>query len=817
MKIKEIVSKMSLKEKASLMSGKNFWETQEIEKYGIPSMFLADGPHGVRRQEAAADHLGLNESLKATCFPPAVSLANTWNEALVKNVGKALGKEALVQKVNVLLGPGTNIKRNPLCGRNFEYYSEDPYLSGKIAAGLISGVQDNGISACAKHFAVNNQEERRMVIDAVVDQRAFREIYLTPFEIAVKQGKVSTIMSSYNRINGTYANENELLLNQILREQWKFKGMVVTDWGGNNDRVLALKAGNDLEMPGNNGETDEDIIKAIENGELDEKYLDEAVERVLNIVFKTSESINKNKENFDIEKHHNIAYQAAQEAVVLLKNDGILPISGAKKVAIIGDFAKTPRYQGAGSSIVNPTKLDSTLDVIAGYDFEFVGYERGFKRYGKKSKGLVKKALKLANNADFVLLYIGLDEISEAEGMDRKDMKLPENQLILIDELVKLDVPVIAVLSTGAQIELPFTSKVSALIHGHLLGQAGARAVLDVVTGKVNPSGKLSESIPFKYEDVSTSTYFPGKEMTVEHRESIYVGYRYFEKAKLKTQYPFGYGLSYTKFEYKNLEVTDKGVSFELTNVGDVAGSEVVQLYVGKEENGVFRPIKELKGFKKVSLKPKQTAKVKIDFDEYTFRYWDLETNQFEVEKGNYQIYLNSSLHDNKLKGELHLEGTIEKPKNKKKQLPTYYSGNIKEVKAEEFRDLLGYEIPNPHFEFIKKKRIVVGYNTTVAELRYARGWTGRFFAWAIRVAPRLLSFFGQKQLANTIYMGMHHQPMRGISRMTNGALSWGQLDGLLLMFNGKFFKGLKKFFKEGKVKKLRNKRIKKEKADESN
>ena len=367
----------------------------------------------------------------------------------------------------------TNIKRNPLCGRNFEYYSEDPYLSGKIAAGLISGVQDNGISACAKHFAVNNQEERRMVIDAVVDQRAFREIYLTPFEIAVKQGKVSTIMSSYNRINGTYANENELLLNQILREQWKFKGMVVTDWGGNNDRVLALKAGNDLEMPGNNGETDEDIIKAIENGELDEKYLDEAVERVLNIVFKTSESINKNKENFDIEKHHNIAYQAAQEAVVLLKNDGILPISGAKKVAIIGDFAKTPRYQGAGSSIVNPTKLDSTLDVIAGYDFEFVGYERGFKRYGKKSKGLVKKALKLANNADFVLLYIGLDEISEAEGMDRKDMKLPENQLILIDELVKLDVPVIAVLSTGAQIELPFTSKVSALIHGHLLGRQG--------------------------------------------------------------------------------------------------------------------------------------------------------------------------------------------------------------------------------------------------------------------------------------------------------------------------------------------------------
>ncbi|NLN50443.1 MAG: glycosyl hydrolase [Acholeplasmataceae bacterium] len=811
MDINKIVKKMTLEEKVSLMSGKNFWETQEITKHQIPSMFLADGPHGVRKQAAAADHLGLNESLKATCFPPAVSLANTWNKELVTKIGTTLGEEAKAHRVNILLGPGTNIKRNPLCGRNFEYYSEDPYLAGQIAAAQIVGIQKNDVSACVKHYAVNNQEERRMVIDSVVDQRALREIYLTPFEMAVKQGEVKTVMSAYNKVNGVFANENEFLLKTILREQWGFNGIIVTDWGGNNDRVLALKAGNDLEMPGNAGETDLEILKAVQSGEIEEEILDEAVKRLLEVTLKTNSNITGSPDSFSVEKNHQVAYQAATEAIVLLKNDNVLPLKKGKKVAIVGDFAANPRYQGAGSSIVNPTKLESTLDVIAEYEFDFIGYAKGFKRYGKKSKNLISKAKKLSAKAEVILLYLGLDEITEVEGLDRPNMKLPENQLFLLEELSKLNVPLVVVLSTGSQIELPFIDKISALVHGHLLGQAGAKALLDVIVGKVNPSGKLSETIPIKYEDVSTAKYFPGKEKTVEYRESIYVGYRYFEKNQIGVRYPFGFGLSYTNFLYSDLTITSQGVSFKLTNAGKVEGKEVVQFYVGMKDSKIFRPVKELKGFAKINLKPEQTKQVNIAFDDYTFRFWNQETGKYEVETGKYQIYINSSLNKNELLDEIEVMGTLEKIVSLQTVLPNYYSGKINNVSDEEFEKILGYPIPNPHRKYVKRNRIVVGYNTTVAELRYAKGWTGRFFAWAMRVAPKLLKVIGKKQLANTIYMGMYHQPMRGISRMTNGMISWSQLEGLLIMFNGKFFKGLTKFRKEARIKRKKNKMKKKE------
>ena len=803
MKKRKIVENMTLDEKASLMSGKDFWQTQDLPKHNIPSLFLADGPHGVRKQAAAADHLGLNESLKSTCFPTAVSLANTWNKDLVCEVGKTLGKEAKSQRVNVLLGPGTNIKRNPLCGRNFEYYSEDPFLAGNIVSSQIKGIQSSGVSACVKHFAANNQEERRLVIDSIIDERTLREIYLTPFEMAVKDGKVKALMSAYNKVNGVYANENNHLLREILRNEWGFKGVLITDWGGNNDRIQSLIAGSDLEMPGNAGETNKEIVKAIKEGILDEKYLDEAVNRLLDLAFTTDEEITNNQEEVDIEKHHNIAYEAASEAIVLLKNENnTLPLNNKERVAIIGNFAKEPRYQGAGSSIVNPTILDRPHDFIKEYDLNYVGFAEGFKRYGKRSKKLIKEAKNLALKSDVILLYVGLDELTEVEGLDRSNMKLPKNQLELISELSQLNKKIILVLSCGSAIEMPFAKKVNAIVHGYLLGQAGARAMLDVLVGKVNPSGRLSESIPVKYEEVSSAPYFPGKEISVEYREGLYIGYRYFEKNDIPVTYSFGFGLSYTDFAYSDLIIDEKGVKFKIKNIGNIKGKEVAQLYIGKKDSKIFRAKKELKGFIKVEVEPNETKEVEILFDEYTFRYWNVKTNKFEIESGIYEIYISKSINHNCLLGTIELNGTTDIIPYDKNEVPSYFLGDIKKVELTEFIKLLGFEPPYPFRKYVKKNRIIVEYNTTVAELKFAKGWTGRIFAWGISVTPKILRFFGKKQFANTIYMGMYHQPMRGLSRMSNGGVSWGQLDGLILMFNGKFFKGLAKFLRERKKKK---------------
>lgn len=804
MNYKELLKTMTLEEKVSLLSGKNFWQTRDIEKYDIPSMFLADGPHGIRKQKLAADHLGLNPSIESTCFPTAAALANSFDAELVKEVGKSIGEEAIAQQVNVVLGPGTNIKRNPLCGRNFEYYSEDPYLSGKIASSLIKGIQETGVSACVKHYAVNNQEYRRLVVDSVVDERTLREIYLTPFEMAVKQGKVKTIMSSYNKVNGTYANENNHILREILRNEWGFDGVVVTDWGGNNDRVQALIAGNDLEMPTTDGETNLDILKAIQNNEISEKLVDESVERLLKLIETTHEVVRDAKPEFDVEKHHELALKMAQSSIVLLKNDNkTLPVKENTKVAIIGDFALTPRYQGAGSSLVNPTKLDKTLDLVKDYDIDYIGFEKGFNRFGKKSEKLVKKAISLANKADVVLLYLGLDEASEAEGLDRKDMKLPENQVHLVKELSKLNKKLVAIMSCGSAVELDIVENVDAMVHGYLLGQAGAKALLDVVFGKVNPSGKLAESLPFRYEDNSTSPYFPGNKHTTLYKEGLYVGYRYYDKADVKVRFPFGYGLSYTTFEYSALKVTDNKVSFVIKNTGEYDGSEVVQLYVGNKDSKILRSVKEFKGFEKVYLKKGESKIIEIPFDEYTFRYFNTLTNKYEVEEGTYQIYIGSSSQDIRLRGELEVKGTTEKLPDYSK-LPTYLSGNVHKVSDEEFELLLGEKLPYSSFECGDEKRIVIGYNSTVSDLRCARGFMGRLFEGSIRLAYNTLLLLKKRGTANTLMMGVYHQPMRSISRMSGGIISFGQLDGMIMMFNGKFFKGLSKFFKENKIKKIR-------------
>jgi beta-glucosidase len=803
MRYKHLIEKMTLEEKASLMSGKDFWQTQNIDHLQIPSIFLADGPNGLRKQKGSADHLGLNESVKSTCFPTSATLANSWNPRVVEMVASALGVEAVAEKVSVVLGPGVNIKRNPLAGRNFEYYSEDPYLSGKITSAFIKGIQLNGIAASVKHFAANNQEFRRMSIDSVVDERTLREIYLTSFEMAVKEGKTKTVMASYNLVNGIYANENSYLLQEILRDEWGFDGVVVSDWGGINDRVSALKASSELEMPGSGGQTNKEIIEAVRQGKLSESILDEAINRLLTLIMDTHEALKDKPTTFNLELHHEIAQKAAEESIVLLKNEEqILPLKKGKSVAFIGDFAKELRFQGAGSSGVNPTRLDAILDHVKEYDINMIGYEQGFHRYGKKKQALLRKAIKLAKEAEIVVCFLGLDEFSETEGLDRKSLYLPKNQLDLIDSIHAVNQNIVIVLSCGSVIDTSFDQKAKALVQGYLPGQAGGKAVLRILTGEISPSGKLAESYPIQYEDVSSSQYFPGLENTVEYREALFVGYRYFDSAQVKVKYPFGYGLTYSKFQYENLIIDDDHVTFIIKNIGTCDAQEVAQLYIGKKDSKIIRPAKELKGFSKEFLSVGQSKQVTVYFDEYSFRYYNVKTHRFEIEPGIYQIYIGSSSRD------IHLSGLVKKdaPKielpNTKDQFPNYQSYDISHISDQEFQKLLGYPIPQPGFVFYKKNRMKVDYNTTVQQLRYAKGWFGRFFAWGVRFGYRFLRMIGQKKAANIMQMALYHNPMRNMSRLTGGALTWRQLDGMMLMFNGRFFKGLGTFITKAKKQK---------------
>lgn len=799
MKNKTWIQQLTLAEKVSLMSGKDFWQTMDIKRLGIPSIFLADGPNGLRKQKAAADHLGLNESVKSTCFPTSATMANSWDMELLSMVGHTIGQEAVAEKVSVLLGPGVNIKRNPLGGRNFEYYSEDPYLAGKLSAAFISGVQSHGIYTTVKHFAANNQEYRRMSTDSVVDERALREIYLTPFEISVKEGKSKAIMASYNLINGIYANENSHILDEILRKNWGFEGVIVSDWGGINDRVASLKATSELEMPTSGGQTNQEILGAILSGNLDIQVLDEAVDRLLTMVFETTQAIENQPTTFDVNAHHELARKAAVESIVLMKNEQqILPLKHSQKVAVIGDFAKTQRYQGAGSSGVNPTQLDNLIEQIKLTPIDFLGYEPGFHRYGKKNQKQIKKAKILAQKADVVWLCLGLDEYSETEGLDRQTLSLPQNQLKLLAELKKVNPNIVVILSCGSVIDMSWDQDAKAILQSYLPGQAGAKAILDILTGTVSPSGRLSETYPSHYSDIPSSAYFPGQENTVEYRESLFVGYRYFTSVNKPVKYPFGYGLTYTTFAYSQIEVTAQGVKFLLKNIGKVKAKEVAQLYIGKKDSAILRPHKELKGFTKVELEPGQTKEVFIPFDEYSFRYFNVKTDQFEIEAGHYEVYIGSSVEHIHLQGVITQKGTGKVPYHKA-SYPHYQGLQLHQIPDAEFEQLLGYPIPNPHFVFYKKNRMKVDYNTTVQQLRYARGWTGRFFAWGIRFGYRFMRLIGQKKTANVMQMALYHNPMRNLSRLTGGAISWGQLDGLILMFNGHFFKGIRKFFKKQK------------------
>lgn len=826
---KKIIEQMSLEDKAAFLTGKDFWQMKDFPELGVPSLFLSDGPHGLRKQAAAADHLGLNASIPATCFPTAATMANGWNEELGEEMGKALGVEAASMDVNVLLGPGTCMKRNPRCGRNFEYFSEDPYLAGKMSAAYIRGIQSNGTAACVKHFACNNQEERRMSSDSVLDERTLRELYLTAFEIAVKEGETKTLMSSYNKINGVYANENRHVLHDILREEWGYEGVVVTDWAGCNSRVEGIKCGNELEMPACKYGI-EDVISAVNSGELDIKLVDECVERLLTLVEQTTGE-REGQGGFDKEKHHLLAQRCAEESIVLLKNDGTLPLNSDVKVALIGDFAENPRYQGAGSSIVNPTVLNKFVEItgeksapenktykqgmgsVGGeveipvvetivedlheYALNVIGYEPGFERYGKKDEKLLKKAVALANKADVALLFLGLDEVAEAEGLDREHIRLNDNQIELYKALKATGKKVIIVLACGSAVELEWADDANALVYACLSGQACADAIMNVLTGKVNPSGKLAETFPVKYEDCPSASHFPGKKLTVEYREGLYVGYRYYETVGVKTQYPFGFGLSYTTFEYSDLKVDEKGVTFKIKNTGAVDGKEIAQLYIGKSNAEVFRPKKELKGYKKVSVKAGEIVKVSIPFDDKTFRYFNVATNRWEIEGGEYQVYIGASVEDIRLEGAIAQAGTGAPNPYDKEKLASYYSGQVANVGDEEFALLLGREIPNPEFKFYKKNRMVIDENCTVNDLRYSRRWAGRFFSWVIRFAIGMFRAFGNRTMANTLVMGMLHQPVRGMAKFTG--MTRRQMEALIMMFNGHLCKGAIRFITKGK------------------
>lgn len=797
MDIQHIMESLTLRQKADLLTGKDFWQTRDYEELGVPVMFLSDGPHGIRKQAAAADHLGLNASLPATCFPTAATMANSWNEELGEKMGEALGEESAALGVNVLLGPGTNMKRNPRCGRNFEYFSEDPYLAGKMAASYIRGIQSNGTSACVKHFAGNNQEERRMVSDSVIDERTLREIYLTAFEIAVKEGKTKSIMTSYNRLNGVHADENIHLLRDILRGEWGYEGVIISDWAGTNNKVNSTIAGSDIEMPGCRYGSD-DIVKAVEDGTLDIKYVDECVERVLRLAESTTVKGRKGEEGFDKDAHHALAKQCADESVVLLKNGGVLPLAQGAKVAVIGDFAENPRYQGAGSSIVNPTYLDNMLSKLDGINS--IGYEKGFDRYGKEKPKLVKKAVKLAKAADVVILCLGLDEVSEAEGLDREHIKIPDNQIELFRQVRVFAKQVVVVLSCGSAVETGFCRSADAIVYACLSGQAGASAVTDVLTGKVNPSGKLAETFPVKYADCSSASHFPGKQMTVEYREGPYIGYRYYDTAKVPVAYPFGFGLSYTVFSYSDISADENGVSFTISNVGDYDGAEVAQLYVGKYGAKVFRPAKELKGFKKVFIKKGESVAVTIPFDDKTFRYFNVKTDKWEVEGGDYQLYIGASSADIRLTATVTRQGTTDIMPYEESELPSYYSGKVANVGNAEFTALLGREIPDPGYKFYKRNRMVIHENCTIADLRYSKRWVGRAVAGAIRFAISFLRKIGQRTTANTLVMGVLHQPIRGLAKF--GGMSRRQLEAMLMMFNGHFFKGVGRFLTKEKKKK---------------
>ncbi|MDO4847766.1 MAG: glycoside hydrolase family 3 C-terminal domain-containing protein [Clostridiaceae bacterium] len=809
LKHEDLIAKMTLEEKASMCDGLDYWHSQPVDRLGIRSVSLNDGPHGIRKKgdpdAAKKGETDLLKGVPAICFPTASATACSWDVDLIRTMGEALGDECRKEKVSVLLGPGTNIKRSPLCGRNFEYFSEDPELAGEMAAAFINGVQSKGIGTSLKHYAANNQETRRMTVNTVVDERTLREIYLRPFEIAVRKAQPWTIMNAYNRLNGYYCAENKWLLTDVLRKDFGYENLVVTDWGAENERVPGLIAGQEIEMPTSSGDGTKLIVEAVKDGTLDEAVLDHAVDLILDMVDKSVATLGEY--TYDPAEHHALARKIASQCMVLLKNeDNILPLKKDAKIAVIGEMAKKPRYQGAGSSLINPIQLDCAYDTLKEMGVDF-SYAPGFVTDKKKKKkvsedALVEEAVNTAKDAEAVLMFIGLTDEYETEGSDRKHINLPPLHNRLVEEVLKVNKNVIVVLSGGAAVDMPWADDVKAILNGFLTGQASGSAACDVLFGDVNPSGKLSETYPYALEDNSSYKYFPGTSVSVEYREGVYVGYRYYDSAKKDVRFPFGFGLSYTTFEYSDLKLSADSikdsdtltVSFKIKNTGTVDGAEAAQLYVSDVESTIYRPVKELKGFKKVFLKAGEEKEVSIDLDKRAFAFYNVDAHDWQVETGEFKILVGASSRDIRLEASVNVESTSSYAiPNYSTLAPAYYTADVNNVTDEQFRTVLGHEIPPTERDKSKPLTIL----NTIEDAADGK--------WGGRLNRMLKKMLGEDNLASAVALQL---PIKNFISMSFGIFSPRMAEGLLVILNeDKFGKGMRMiiggFFKGGGFKQL--------------
>jgi len=814
MKHPEIIEKMTLEQKAAFVSGYDYWHLEEAPELGLPQIMITDGPHGLRKQKGkdyvesegqkGKGGIGLGNSVPATCFPPAATSSCSWDPDLLVKEGEAMGEECLKEKVSTILGPGTNIKRSPVCGRNFEYFSEDPFLSGKCSAAVINGVQSKGVGTSLKHFCCNSQEAFRMVVDEVVDERAMRELYMTAFEIAIKEAQPWTVMNSYNKINGVYASQNGHIQEEIARGEWGFEGLFVTDWGSSVDRIPGLQNGTDLQMPASGSLNTELIIAAVKDGSLDEAILNERVDKVVDFIIKSKPALEK-EHTYDIEEHHKIAQEIAEGSMVLLKNDdNILPLKAGQKVAVIGEMAKSPRFQGAGSSVINPTKLDNAYDEMKKLGVD-VTYSQGYYKSAptKKDKNrtpepqLAEEAVEAAKKADVAVVFVGLTEEFEGEGYDRVGIEMPENHNNLVDKIVQANSNTVVVLAGGSVVYMPWADKVKGLLNSGLGGQAGGAAVANILTGAVNPSGKTSETYPVSFEENPTYGNYPGGPVTSEHRESVYIGYRYYDSAKKDVTFPFGYGLSYTDFEYSDIKLSaDKikdtdtlTVSFKLKNAGAVDGAEVVQLYVSDKESTIFRPEKELRAFKKVFLKAGEEKEVSLELSKRAFAFFNVNINDWCVETGEFDILVAASSRDIRLSATVTVESTVEcEIPDYRAVAPNYYN-DVANISRDDFAAVYG-ELPNPEIDRTKKIDLYCCLN----DARHTK-WGGKL----CNLIEKLMSGMGSDANGDgKMLAAMATQiPIRNFIQMSMGVFSPEMADGLLKMLNDdeSTFVGFSKIF----------------------
>jgi beta-glucosidase len=792
-KAEEAVSKMTLEEKCSLCSGLDFWHTKPVKRLDIPSVMVTDGPHGLRKQTDEGDHLGVNGSVPSTCFPPAVTTSCSFDRDLLYEMGQALGDECLEEGVSTILGPAVNIKRSPLCGRNFEYISEDPFLAGETAVSLIRGIQSKHVGTSLKHYCVNNQEKMRMVSDSVVDERALREIYLAPFEKAVKEAQPWTVMCSYNRINGTYASENKQMMTDILRDEWGYKGLVVTDWGALSDRIEAIKAGVDLEMPYSGGDTDKKIAEAVKDGRLDEKLVDLCAKRV--VAFALYGAENK-KSEYDKKAHHELAGRIARESAVLLKNDdNILPANKKLKVAVIGEFAKTPRYQGAGSSKIVPTMINSVCDEFASRSVDFT-YAKGYDAVSDlPNEDNIKEAAAIAKEADIVFAFIGLPDSYESEGYDRSHIDLPPSHNMLIDQLVKANSNTVAIIFTGSAVIMPWIDNVKGILLMNLPGQNSGAAVYDLLFGNYSPCGKLTETYPLSLTETPSYNWFAkGKE--VEYRESIYVGYRYYDKANKKVAFPFGYGLSYSKFAYSDLKLSTKkmkdtdtlSVTLKVKNIGKMVAKEIVQLYVKPPLSDIYKPVRELKGYAKVFLTPGEFKEVSFSLDMRSFAYYNVGISDWHVSTGKYTIEIGASSRDIRLNDEVEVISTKDaQVPDYTESAPAYYAmtAEVLDIPKEQFESVLGHAVP------LAPPNRPYTINSTINDIQTC--FIGRILTWLLMKKVRQITDIAKddENLELMIKEMLYDMPLRSLCLMTGGMFSMTQVEGLVVMMNNRFFKGL--------------------------